>query len=138
MNINGRNGKSYKALLSATALRWGWSADLSCALQGYEETMRDRGGLLVDCILPKPPRLVPISQNSRIRSYRRQHLCILEPVDISRCRLVLADILAPGVVGVCTDAMYRHYTTIRSGRAWRHRSEREGALNDWAFGSCSF
>jgi hypothetical protein len=57
-------------------------------------------------MVSKPLRLIPVSQDSRIRYDRWQHLLIFEPVDILWIVLVRANILAPGVVGVSANAVY--------------------------------
>jgi hypothetical protein len=72
-------------------------------------TVLYRRCLLLYRSLAKPLRLVSVAHDARMRSYRWQHVCLVQPVD-PPWALRRTDILTPAVVGVRADAVDRDDT----------------------------
>jgi hypothetical protein len=82
------------------------ASQLSSALSRCMATVLYRRCLLLHRSLAKPLRLVSVAHDARMRSYRWQHICLVQPVDPPR-GLRCTDILAPAVVGVRADVVDR-------------------------------
>ena len=82
-------------------------------LEAQKETLGHRRGFLADGLVPEPLGLIPVSHDSCLRHHRGQHMLIFQPVDIACLRTIRIDLLTPGVIRMCADAVDRDDTGAR-------------------------